>query len=215
MLRRLTPSEPDWLEECALASIVDMQRMLGHSDAAQEITSSLPERSSLRSRLERRQRGPAASPEQSSTLLALQPAIRALYAGDLQRAEEAFSDLDESLAPYVGFYLGEIDLLRHQPSRALEHYARAVQAHEEDQWGWYRFFASLRMAEAYSALQERDAAAKALEHALDGREQKDLLRHVVRARKHYFENGDEVLAPAMRADVRDPGASSSAEPSPR
>jgi hypothetical protein len=208
-LRRQMPPEPDWLQEGVLSTLVDVHRMLGNPQLAEELTSKLPEKSPLRSRLERRLREPAASEAQSRALVALQPALRALYAGDPEPVERALNAMDSTVGPFVDFYRGEIELLRQHPEEALSHYARLGKGEPENLWNWFQFFAFLRMAEAHGALHQRDAAAKSLDQALETREQKDLLRHVVRARKGYFERDESDPGSLFRADLRAMNASTS------
>ena len=188
-LSRNLPREPDWLEPDVMRFLVDLDRMLADDAQARSRVESLPDKSPLRHKLMRNLQGPMVSESVRSALLALQPAARALYAGRLDETEAALATLPDVEAPFIDFYRGELELLRLRPDAALPYFTGLANDKSEDCWYWFRYCARLRVAEIHGARGQREIAARTLQKAMDIHEQRDLLRHVARARKHFYENG--------------------------
>ena len=188
-LSRNLPEYPDWLEADVLRSLVDLDRILGEDDVARSRLTALPEKSPLRSRLYRVLQEPAPLEEERRRLLALQPQLGAMYAGALEGAASALEALAGQEGPALDFYRGELEMLRARPEAAEPYFARGAHAKGDGCWSWFRYVASLRLAEIQGGNGHFSTAATTLQKAMDSREQRDLLRHVTRARQRYYENG--------------------------
>ncbi len=193
-LSRNLPREPDWLEADVMRFLVDLDRMLADDAQARVRLASLPDKSPLRHKLLRRLQGSPVSESVRSSLLAVQPAAQALYAGALDEAEAALAAVHEVEAPFLDFYRGELELLRQRPDAALPYFVLLANAKSEDCWHWFRYCARLRVAEIHGARGDHETAARTLQKAMDVHAPRDLLRHVARARKHYYENGGGAAA---------------------
>ncbi len=202
LLKRSLPGDPDWLERAVMSLLVDLERMLGDDERAAEHVATLADRSPLRLALQRKLQEPGASAAEAQLLRELQPALRALYAGDLQAAETALG-APGLPPPCVDFYRGEIELLRQRPASALPHFEHLLGSEHAACWRWFHYFAYLRAAEAHAALGAKSDAAKALDKALDYREERDLLRHVTRARKRYYETPEGTAGAKRAAEAAD------------
>jgi tetratricopeptide (TPR) repeat protein len=183
--------EPDWLGFEVRWTLANVLLLLGERDAAVALVEELPPRQRESRRLSYvRDRSSVASDEESAALVEIQPAVRALYAGDLAAAAaglEAVGDVD---MPILHFYRGELALLNDAPEEALQHYARANHVQTgRDRWAWFRYFAKARSAEIHGAAGDLRKAAKLLDSATDKHLHKDLVRHVTQARQRYYENG--------------------------
>ncbi|MGE5946694.1 MAG: tetratricopeptide repeat protein, partial [Betaproteobacteria bacterium] len=154
------PENPDWLESDVLQTLVDLDRMVGSEDAARGRVEALPEKSALRQRLYRRLQVPPPLEIDRRTLLALQPALQALYAGDDARAAAALDAVADQDAQFLHFYRGELELLRRQPDAALPHFTRVLESKEDGCWSWFRFVAGLRVAEIHGERGETPRAVR-------------------------------------------------------
>jgi len=184
------PPQPDWLASATRLALADVSLLQGdparaarlHADVAGD------------ERAERRLRyvlepDAAASPQEVARMVAIQPAIQAMYARDLSTFDRAVPDGGDASDPYLEFYRGEFEMLRGTPQRALEHFEHLTKASLAPRWRLFRLFAFLHTAEIHGRRSHNELAARALEQALDFHTDPDLLRHATKARKRFYENG--------------------------
>ncbi len=168
---------------------MSLQTIQGDQDEAIEIVESLDKKDILKRRLSYVTRGDAILPAEEQRLLEdLQPALRAMYAGDPSAAEVALGQTDIE-APFVHFYRGEVELLRGREEFALGHFEAVTNREQHPRWWFYESLARVRSAEVHAAMGDDGAAQKSLRGMIDTHPVKDLLRHIARARKRYYENG--------------------------
>ncbi|UCE03383.1 MAG: hypothetical protein JSW67_04115 [Candidatus Latescibacterota bacterium] len=191
ILKQEETLEPDWLGFEVRWTLVNVLLLLGERDAAVALVEELPPRQRESRRLSyARHKSSVASEAESRALLQIQPAVRALYAGDLATAAAGLEAVADVEMPILHFYRGELALLSDEPEAALQHYARANHVQTgRDRWAWFRYFAKARSAEIHGAAGEHKKAAKLLDSATDKHLNKDLVRHVTKARQRYYENG--------------------------
>ena len=207
-LSRNLPTDPDWLEADVLRSLVDLDRILGEDEVASSRLAALPEKSPLRSRLYRVLQEPAPLEQERRNLLALQGDLEAMYAGAPDGAASALAGLQDQSSPPLDFYRGELELLRDRPEAAEPYFTRLTQVKGDGCWSLFRYVAYLRLAEIQGGSGHYSAAASTLQKAMDSREQRDLLRHVTRARKRYYENGAAAAPAGTRTATRQDGPGS-------
>lgn len=210
-LSRNLPADPDWLEADVLRCLVDLDRIAGEDEVASSRLAALPEKSALRSRLYRVLQEPAPREEERRNLLALQGDLQEMYAGTTDAAASALAGLQEQNSPPLDFYRGELELLRDRPEAAEPYFTRLTQTKGDGCWSLFRYVAYLRLAEIQGGSGHFSAAASTLQKAMDSREQRDLLRHVTRARKRYYENGAAVPAGTRTATRQDGPAGARAQ----
>ena len=210
-LSRNLPADPDWLEADVLRCVVDLDRIAGEDEVASSRLTALPEKSALRSRLYRVLQEPAPLEEERRNLLALQGDLQEMYAGTTDAVASALAGLQEQNSPPLDFYRGELELLRDRPEAAEPYFTRLTQTKGDGCWSLFRYVAYLRLAEIQGGSGHFSAAASTLQKAMDSREQRDLLRHVTRARKRYYENGAAVPAGTRTATRQDGPAGARAQ----
>jgi tetratricopeptide (TPR) repeat protein len=208
--------DPDWLDFEVRWTLANVALLLGDHKAAVQLVEELPAkdrgRRRLRYVLDERS---AATPEEVQALLQIQQALQSLYAGNLQRAAEGLDALRDVDTPFMHFYRGELEMLRGNGEEALEHFGRANHVRtRRDRWAWFRYFALVRAAEIQGSRGEYGKAAKLLDDAIDKHLNKDLIRHVTRARQRYFENGAPGNGGVNRVDSHGSGDDSRASQSP-
>ena len=183
------PGEPDWLRLDVYRLLVAVQLMQGDQAAAIQIVESLDKRDLLRRKLSYATRDDATpSADERRAFEQMQPALRDLYAGDPAAAEHILRGAAPD-APFVHFYRGELELLRGHPELALPHFRELTRFEVESCWWAYASLAHVREAEIHAAMGDDDAAQGALRRMVDAHPVKDLIRHLARARKRYYENG--------------------------
>jgi hypothetical protein len=131
----------------------------------------------------------AAGRTEVATLRSVQPIARALYEGRLAEAEQGLASLGTASEPFVAFYRGELLTMRGQDEAAIREYAKLVENELPERFRLFRYFARLRLAEAHARRGDSEKAADALGDAMDSYPTRDLLRHVTRARKRWYDNG--------------------------
>ena len=134
-----------------------------------------------------------------------QAAARALYAGDLDGARRQLASLGATDDPAVHYYRGELSRLEGDLAHAVQDFEQVTERPWPQRWRLYKVLAYSRLAETLAAQGDPRAAAKTLERALVYDDDRDLLRHLLRARRRYFEMTTESGAAGSR-----PPASASA-----
>jgi hypothetical protein len=189
------PRQPDWLGSATRLALADLSLLLGDAARAARLHADVAgdERAARRLRYAV-DAGGASTPNEAARMLALRPAIQALYAHDLGAFNRAFPPAGDGLDPYLEFYRGEFELLRGTPQRALAHYEHLTREPLAPRWRLFRFFAFLRIAEIHGKRSHNEQAVQALEKALAFHTDPDLLRHVAKARKRFYESGQPQAA---------------------
>ncbi|MGH2571040.1 MAG: tetratricopeptide repeat protein [bacterium] len=196
ILRKKASTQPDWLPSDIHRILVDVHLMLGDRDRALAVLQGLNARqredrdlaAELRF-LENDGGRAAAGKTEVATLRRVQPIARALYEGRLSEAERGLEPLATSSEPFVAFYRGELLTLQGRDEAAIAQYAKLAGSELPERWRLFRYFARLRLAEACARLGDADKAASVLGEALDSYPTRDLLRHVTKARRRWYENG--------------------------
>jgi tetratricopeptide (TPR) repeat protein len=193
-------TEPDWFPTDIYRFLAEVHLMLGDRDRALALYAELdPEGRVDHEPIEKRLRflkddDPetlAASAEEVETLRRLQPIARALYGGRLVEAEEALDELGSDRDPIVAFYRGELLTLQGRDAEAIPEYLELTDGERPERWHLFRYFARLRLAEAYARSGDAGKAKDFVDDALDSHPTKDLLRHVTQGRKRWFDDWDE------------------------
>ena len=197
------PSQPDWLGSATRLALADVSLLLGDAERAARLHANV----ASEERAERRLRyvlepDAASTPDEVARMTALRPAIQALYAHDLSAFNRAVPEAAGELDPYLEFYRGEFEILRGTPQRALPHFERLTRAELPPRWRLFRFLAYLRTAEVHGRRSHNDLAARALEQALEFHTDPDLLRHVSKARKRFYESGQPQSNGSLNGETR-------------
>lgn len=210
LLRRERPEDPDWLGGDVLKALVDIDLMLGEqSQAAQLIAPLRPDDRKRRNLAYALQSSSGSSPAEARALTELQPLLRGLYAGDTAPAARALADLGGLNAAFVEFYLGEAEFIQGRFDAALQHYQKLIGADMPPRYDWFRNLAYLRAAEVQGRRGHDSEAAQVLGDFLDQYDTRDLLRHVVKARRRYYENGKPTTPALARANGARPASTNS------
>jgi tetratricopeptide (TPR) repeat protein len=182
------PDEPDWLRADVLRALVALQLIQGDQEDAAAIVDLLPKKDLLKRKLRYATKEDAIpAVEERNLIQQLQPALRALYAGDPSAADRALRTQAPD-SPFANFYRGEVELMRGRNEFALRHFQTLTEREPHPRWWLYQSLAHVRVAEIHAALGDNDAAQKSLRRMIDSHPVKDLLRHIARARKRYYEN---------------------------
>lgn len=198
------PEEPDWLRLDVYRTLVALQLLQGDQENAVALVEPLDRKDLLKRKLRYATRdGGLPTAAERQAFESLQPALRALYAGDVEPAANALRRM-QTEAPFVDFYRGEVEMLRGHNELALEHF-KAVSRNEDPVWWLYQSLAYIRLAEIQAALGDDGSAQSELRRMIDTHPVKDLLRHIARARKRYYENGRPGAAGSEHA-TKIPGA---------
>jgi predicted Zn-dependent protease len=201
LLRRERPQDPDWFEADVLKALVDIDLMLGQqAQAAQLIAPLRPDDRKRRNLAYALQSSSASSAAEARALTELQPALRSLYAGDTAPSARALADLGGLNAAFVEFYKGEVDFMQGRIDAALQHYQKLIGADLPPRYDWFRNIAYLRAAEVQGRRDRDSDAAQVLSDLLDQYSTRDLFRHVIKARRRYFENGKPTSPAVARAN---------------
>jgi hypothetical protein len=210
-VRRAAPRQPDWFAPDVMLCAGELALLLGERQPALALYASAAQDAGslddahdaeFHRRVEERLRflgdpeavAPAAEADE---LRRLTPVAAALAAGRLDAADRALAEYPTDAGPAVEFYRGEWARLAGRFDDAASHYARITESQLPPRWRFFKIIAFARRAEALAARGDRHAAARVLEHALDFTQDRDLLRHVLRARRRWFEsasNRHDVLA---------------------
>jgi tetratricopeptide (TPR) repeat protein len=196
ILRKKGVAQPDWFPADIHRILVDVHLMLGDRDRALAVLQGLDARQredrdlavELRF-LEHDDGRAAAGKTEVATLRRIQPIVRALYEGRLSEAERGLEPLATSSEPFVAFYRGELLTLQGRDEAAIAQYAKLTGSELPERWRLFRYFARLRLAEAAARLGDAEKAASVLGEALDSYPTRDLLRHVTKARRRWYDNG--------------------------
>jgi tetratricopeptide (TPR) repeat protein len=205
------PRDPDWLLADVRLALADLALLTGDEPLARRML----ERSSGHGKLTERLAhvlvaGAAASPEESSTFDRLQPAVRQLYAADPHPAT-AFAAAAGGDDPALHFWRGDEALLAGRGAEARAHFEQLTEKSLPARWRLFRALAFARLAEIAIAADDAPAAMRALDRGLDFYQDRDLLRHVMRARRRWLEQGrpggsgsgaGDPIAPAGIGDSR-------------
>jgi tetratricopeptide (TPR) repeat protein len=182
------PPEPDWFERSVRLMLSDVYLLRGEARAAQRVQASASSRE-LRQRLAYvYEEGAAANAVAWQNLEAMQAWIRALYAGRYDEVADALSLWGED--PIALFYRGELELLRQRPEDAVTPLERFLEFDTPPRYRFYRYLTMLRLAEAYDRIGDRERAKEMLGTAIDFHSDRDLMRHVTKARRRWFEESD-------------------------
>jgi len=186
MLKNL-PDTPDWLERSVRLDLADIYLMRGQHDKAIAVQRGSND-AQIRKRLEYvLQEDSAALKAQANSVMQLQPWIRALYEGRFDEVAQGLARWGNQ-EPLVQFYSGELELLRGQPGAAIDPLKAFLARDTAPRLRMFRFLARTRLAEAYDRTGQRNKAADTLDKAIDLHEDRDLIRHITKARKRWFEN---------------------------
>jgi tetratricopeptide (TPR) repeat protein len=188
MLVEDLPADPDWFERSVRLMLADVLLLRGDARGAQRVQASASTRE-LRQRLAYvYEDGAAASPIAWQRLETLQPWIRALYDGRYAEVADGLSHWGED--PLALFYRAELELLRERPEAAIEPLQRFLAYDTPPRYRFYRYLTMLRLAEAYGRSGNRTRAEEILGDAIDFHEDRDLMRHVTKARRRWYEDSD-------------------------
>ena len=185
-LHRASPREPDWMLRAANLSLVQLQLLSGEGAAARVVADEIDD-DGVRKRLQFvRQPGAEAPPVETEAAARAARAAQALYAGRLSEATTALAAPDGQSSPLFAFYRGDLAFLQGDLRKALPLYRDLAERRWPERWRMFHFLAQMRAAEIQGALGDDKAAARTLGRALDSYDDRDLLRHVIKARRRYF-----------------------------
>lgn len=182
------PTEPSWFPGDVMLCLSEMHLLVGDQRRALELHASVERVPRLEERLRFvRESDAAATPAEARTFRSAQEAARALYAGDLATARRHLEALAPVADPAVHYYKGEWARLQGDFAHAALAYRRVTEQRWPRRWRLYKVLAYSRLAEIQAAQGMPQNAASTLEDALVYDEDRDLLRHLLRARKRFFE----------------------------
>ena len=182
------PTKPDWFPGDVLLCLTEMDLLAGDRQRAAALYSSVAAQPRLEERLRFvRQPDAAATPDEAQVYRSAQDAARALYAGDLDGAHRQLASLGTADDPAVHYYRGELSRLEGDYAHAAQDYERVTERSWPQRWRLYKVLAYSRLAEIRAAQGDPRDAASTLDRALVYDEDRDLLRHLIRARRRHFE----------------------------
>jgi tetratricopeptide (TPR) repeat protein len=187
-LHRQLPKQPDWLEADVTILLAELLLLQGDAPRARALHESAnPE---WKKHLEFVTKpNAAATPDEVGAWHALEPIVQDLYDGRFAEAGRGLDEWTGVESPLFEFYRGELDYLSGRSVESLEHFERLIAPGTRDRFRFFRFLATLRVAEVVGRRGETERASNLLKQAVDAYPVKDLLRHVTKARARYFENG--------------------------
>jgi predicted Zn-dependent protease len=181
------PDDPDWLERSVRLNLVNIYLMRGARQKAIGVLDTTSNEE-LRKRLQYvLEESATAAAAQQQSLEQLQPWIRALYAGRYDEVAVGLSRWGDD--PLALFYQAELELLRGSPGEAIAPLQQLLAIKTPERLRWYRYLAMLRLAEAYDRTGQRKKAESTLGEAIEFHSDRDLMRHVTKARQRWFEKG--------------------------
>lgn len=193
------PSQPDWFPGDVALCLAETRALLGDRDAAVAMHAGVAKDSRMESRLRFVvEPGAAATREEAADFHRGQLAARAIYAGDFAGARAQLDDLGASEDPGISFYRGELARLTGDATQAKTQFQRLTERALAPRWRLYKTLSFARLAELQGAEGDPGRAAETLGRALDFDSDRDLLRHMMRARRRHFElaRDGEALAPS-------------------
>jgi tetratricopeptide (TPR) repeat protein len=202
-LHAVRPEEPDWFAADIYRNLADIYLLLGEGARAKALHAELDPNDSKDQLIEELLRflrdeegGPdaaVASASEVELLRAVQPAARALSKRDLPEASRILDSLPGEDA-IVAFYRAELEVLSGRPNAAIPHYRKLDRDDLPERMRLFRYVARLRLAQVIAESGDYEHSAEVLQRAIESFELRDLMRHVTKARRRYFENrrGSEV-----------------------
>jgi tetratricopeptide (TPR) repeat protein len=216
-LHRASPREPDWMLRAANLSLVQLDLLSGERAAAERVVDGVGD-ADVRHRLEfARQPGAEAPSAEAEASRRAESVARPLYSGHLAEAASALATLDGLGSPLLDFYRGDVAFLQGNRQKALPLFRDLYTRRLPERWRMFRYLAQMRAAEIQGALGDDKAAARTLGRALELYEDRDLLRHLIKARRRYFadvhpERQAQGATPSGSAASGDAGGAGTAPP---
>jgi tetratricopeptide (TPR) repeat protein len=200
-VRRAAPARPDWFAPDVMLCAGELALLLGEREPALAVYATAAQAHGERDDahdneyehlVEERMRflkdPEAVAPEAEAVALRkLTPIAQALAAGDLDAAGHGLALLPDDLSPAAHFYRGEWARLSGRYDDAAANFARVTEAPLPARWRFFKIIAFARRAESLYERGDPRAAARVLERALEFDTDRDLMRHVLRARRRFFE----------------------------
>jgi hypothetical protein len=141
--------------------------------------------------------GELASAAEAQTFRRAQDAARDLYEGDTEGAGRLLDEIGKVDDPAVNFYRGEIARVRGEAARAMSEFQKLTERALPGRWRLFKVLAFSRLAELQAVHEGPRSAAETLARAMEFDQDRDLLRHLVRARRRHFElSAEGRVAPA-------------------
>lgn len=196
VVHRAAPEEPDWLRRDVALALADLHLLAGESREAAALHAAEPDRA-LRDRLRYvLDDDAAATAPEAERWRRLQTLARDLYTGNTGTVRGDLEALAATDDPLVHFYLGDLALLLGDADAAAVHFERLTELPLPARMRLYKFLAYERLAGIRARSGDKREAERVLERALAYYQDRDLLRHVVRARHRYYALGRVGARPA-------------------
>jgi tetratricopeptide (TPR) repeat protein len=185
-VRLSRPTQPDWFPGDVALCLAEAHLLVGDGPAAAALARGSTSKTADRLRFAA-EPGEAATPDAARIFREAQQAARALYGGELDAARQALQAVANADDPGVHFYRGELARFDNDSGLASQEFRSLTDRDIPRRWRLYKVLAFSRLAELEAQGGDARRASATLARAMEFDEDRDLLRHLIRARRRYFE----------------------------